>query len=286
MKRPQVVSAAVAGTSHLRRDLPCQDAVAWQVTAGGRLLAALADGAGSAALAEAGAAAAVAGAIAHLQSLADTETLGATATDWGAALVAALAAARGRLVALAEERQSPLREAACTAIVLVADQAGVAVAQVGDGAAILLGQAGANASAADGHLRALTVPPVGEYANVCPFLSDEDWESALQSQAWAGPVAGVALFSDGLQRVALKLPEGEPFAPFFAPLFAFVEALGGAIAPDPEDDRRDDSQDPPEGNPQAIAPADESLAAFLRSPRLSERTDDDLSLLLAVWPSP
>ena len=30
------------------------------------------------------------------------------------------------------------------------------------------------------------------------------------------------MFSDGLQRLALKLPEGTPHAPFFTPLFRFA----------------------------------------------------------------
>ena len=55
----RVVGVSVVGTSHLDRAVPCQDAHRYQVLSGGELLVAVADGAGSAARAEAGASRAV-----------------------------------------------------------------------------------------------------------------------------------------------------------------------------------------------------------------------------------
>ena len=55
----RVVAASAAGSAHLARGLPCQDAWAWRCLPTGPLLAAVADGAGSAARAELGAALAV-----------------------------------------------------------------------------------------------------------------------------------------------------------------------------------------------------------------------------------
>jgi hypothetical protein len=64
--------------------------------------------------------------------------------------------------------------------------------------------------------------------------------------------------SDGLQMIALKMPSREPYPGFFAPLFDFVA----------------DTKDGDE--------AQEQLLSFLKSPRVKEKTDDDLTLLLAA----
>jgi len=71
-------------------------------------------------------------------------------------------------------------------------------------------------------------------------------------------VRALAVMSDGLTRLALKLPANEPHPPFFQPLFAFASAADGQ------------------------AQAEEQLAAFLASERVCARTDDDKSLVIAV----
>lgn len=55
----RVIGRSVAGSAHVARNLPCQDALAWRELPDGRLILAVADGAGSAARSELGAAAAV-----------------------------------------------------------------------------------------------------------------------------------------------------------------------------------------------------------------------------------
>jgi hypothetical protein len=72
------------------------------------------------------------------------------------------------------------------------------------------------------------------------------------------PISRLAVMSDGLIRLALKMPAQEPHEPFFAPLFRFVEMI----------------TDPAEAEAQ--------LAAFLSSERVNARTDDDKSLVLAA----
>jgi len=71
-------------------------------------------------------------------------------------------------------------------------------------------------------------------------------------------LAGLALMSDGLSRLALQLPAYTPHAPFFIPLWAFAAQAGmGNLA-------------------------NQELAAFLASDRVCARTDDDKSLVIAV----
>jgi hypothetical protein len=162
----------------------------------------------------------------------------------------ALLSARDAVWMEAAARQIPSRELATTLIVVLATDRWIAAAQVGDGAAVVGGE--------NGVLRALTCPPTAEYANETIFLTSPGAIETAQVQFCRGPITCIALFSDGLQRLALKLPEGAPHAPFFAPLFRFTAEAADAEV------------------------AHHQLTAFLTSPRITDRADDDLTLLLAT----
>ena len=99
-------------------------------------------------------------------------------------------------------------------------------------------------------------PQVGEYANTTWFVTSADFEQMLQVRGEA--VDEVALFTDGLQMMALHFATRSVHRPFFEPLFA---ALRGAAQPE-----------------DLVVP----LRAFLDSPAVNERTDDDKTLVLAV----
>ena len=81
---------------------------------------------------------------------------------------------------------------------------------------------------------------------------------AVQVNHVRGDLQGVAMFSDGLQMLALKMPGATPHAPFFTPLFRFMRG---------------------EPDPQLRL---DQLQKLLQSPRISQRADDDLTLLLAT----
>lgn len=109
-----------------------------------------------------------------------------------------------------------------------------------------------------GELLALSLPAQGEYLNETVFLVSRDWASRLQLSVWRGRATGLAVFSDGLQMLALQMPAGIPHAPFFDPLFRFLAATA---------DQRE---------------ATAELERFLGSAGVRQRTDDDLTLVLAV----
>jgi hypothetical protein len=199
----RVVGASVRGTRHVREGAPCQDAHAWRVLPGGTVALAVADGAGSAAHAEAGAAAATRAA------------LDALAAD--GALDDALAAALGAVEAEAERRGVPARELATTLIVARAGPFGVEAAQIGDGALVV--------ESAEG-MRALTLPMGGEFVNETVFLTSPGALAAAQHASWSGTPLHLAAFSDGLQALALRQRDHAPHAPFFAPLFRFAGDAG------------------------------------------------------------
>jgi len=247
----QVVSALVRGTSHFKTNQPGQDRLRWEVLPGDRLLAVLADGAGSASFAEVGAE--LASNTAFTTFRARVVAPGTpTEAQWKQWLREALTAGRESVVAEAARREVRPRELASTLAILLVSRELVVAAQIGDGASVL--------GEADGELVAVTRPGLGEFINETTFVTADNALEAPQLEVRPGRWRRVAFFSDGLQLLALKLPAGEPHGPFFAPLFRFVAAR-------PE--------------PQA---ATAQLEAFLQSPRITDRTDDDLTLLLAVWP--
>ena len=98
----------------------------------------------------------------------------------------------------------------------------------------------------------------GEYANETHFIVQEDALDQLVVEVSDQPVSALAVFSDGLIRLALKMPAQEPHAPFFEPLFGFVRSV------------KNDAE------------AVDQLARFLASERVSARTDDDKALVLAT----
>lgn len=245
----RVVATSATGRRHRQQLQPCQDAVRWVSTPGGLLLAAVADGAGSAPCGEAGATTAVTAALAALTANADTgATLGAD-TPARALLRLAIDAALQSLRQAAGLRQAALGEYATTLLVCVAGTDGVAAAQIGDGA-VLVGTA-------PDRLETLTQPAAGEYLNETVFLTSEGALDRLQTAFWTGRARHVALFSDGLQMLALKMPGAVPHLPFFQPLWAWLSRL------------------------EDLEAGQRELLATLGSARFSERTDDDLTLLLA-----
>lgn len=247
----RVVAASVMGTSHEKRLQPCQDAHRWKLLPNGILIAAVADGAGSATLAEIGAEIAVNTAV---KSIAE-EGLKISENDpddcWHQLLTASLKMAREAVETEAQVREVKSRDLASTLILAIATPELIAVAQIGDGAAAI--------GDSDGNIIAVTVPPCGEYINETIFLISDNALETAQLRVWRGKLAHLAIFSDGLQMLALKMPEGAAHVPFFSPLFKFV------------------------GQVEDEGEAKEQLESFLKSPRVTERTDDDLTLLLASF---
>ena len=239
------VGASMCGTSHQTSAIPCQDAHYWQVGAGDMLIAAVADGAGSAELAEVGAAvaskSAVAAFYANGQVSGDDKGIRSSLND-------ALKEAQKAVKAEATARKVEVRQLATTLILVVATPELVGAAQVGDGIAVVQDR--------DGNITGLTTPAGGEHVNETTFLNSRRDLKHAQFSVWRGALTHVAILSDGLQRLALNMPSGVPHTPFFAPLFKFVS------------------------NTPESTQAQQQLQMFLASPRVTDNTTDDLTLVL------
>lgn len=244
-----VVGTAVRGTAHQRMNLPCQDVVGYRVLPGGILLAAVADGAGTASFSDQGAWTAVEKVLGHLEIALGGSMSGSSERLKGI-MRDVFRTARETILQLAEESGVKPREFACTLAAAAVSPGVLVTGLVGDGVIIFRDSSG--------ELFCATRLQRGEYANETHFLVEEDALEVAVFEVIDRPVNALALMSDGLVRLALKMPAQEPYLPFFQPLFHFVEMKAG------DDDAVD------------------RLAVFLNSARVNERTDDDKALVLAV----
>lgn len=246
----RVVAASVRGTSHERVKQLCQDAHHWQMLPEGVLVAAVADGAGSATLGKVGAIVAAQTAVETICLKEAMPQLPSDDQGWQSLLTNALEAAKTAVEAEAVVCRMTPRDLATTLIIVVATPDLIAAAQIGDGVAV--------AADPQGNLIALTAPQRGEYINETTFLVSPNALETAQVNLWRGATTNIAVLSDGLQMLALEMTENTPHTPFFSPLFRFVGEVTDATE------------------------AKEQLVAFLRSERITKRTDDDLTLLLAT----
>lgn len=235
--------ASIARTVSHGRDKPCQDAHAIWAT-GDTLVLAVADGAGSARHGGVGAQLAVTAALAHLTDPTVLEPLGP------AELKTTVACARGVLELAAGRYDTPMRDFATTLLVAVIAQTGCYGAQVGDGAIVVCLEGSRDPTL-------LTRPLHGQYINQTRFLTDTAYGNHLQV-ATTGPVNAVALFSDGLEPVAVDYVSGTLFTPLFRSLFSWINRHGSLIH------------------------LETTLRDLLTGARLAQRCHDDKSLVVAV----
>lgn len=229
------------GESHLAARLPCQDRI-WWAGGAGWLVAALADGVGSAAASDLGAQTAVRTAVEVAARLCRRSRAGGLER----LLPATFLATRHRLRAVAAEHDREPRDLACTLALLVVSGDVVQAAQIGDGVAVVRG--------ADQALSVAAPPMRGEFANEATFLTTGAalTRPAVRTMALA-EVEAFALSSDGLRLLITERgATGEPYEPFFDDVF---RAVGdGAASAD--------------------------LIGFLE--RADDRTGDDKSLIVGV----
>ena len=242
-----VVGASVSGTSHQEMGTPCQDAHAFRISPTGELIIAIADGAGSAPHSAEGAALVVQCAVDSLSWACQQGALG-DAEVGQVAMRQCFADAIRALEELALEKGIPISQFATTLTcsVVTADMA--VLGQIGDGFVV--------AQDEENMMFSLSRPQRGEYANEAYFLSTPQAMSYVDISVHIMDMRALALSTDGLLRLALRLPGYEPHQPFFTPLFNFIR--------DVEDEELGTRQ----------------LYEFLVSPRVCARTEDDKTLIL------
>lgn len=245
----RVVAAKAIGTAHQANGSACQDAYCVEQD-DKTLLIFVADGAGSVAYGGEGAKLAVQTAVTWMQArLVETPLVdtGFPETWPGDCLVAV----RDRLQEQATAAGHALRDYACTLLGVVISGGQCLIMQLGDGAIVLDNGEGWQLPIA---------PMIGEYANMTVFVSDVAAAARLVSLQLPVPRA-LAVFSDGLQGLALDLKKNCVHAPFFTPFFDVLAKV----------------------NDEQLADLPQALQKFLDSPAVTARTDDDKTLVLAYW---
>ncbi|MCW2242294.1 hypothetical protein M2351_006950 [Azospirillum canadense] len=215
------------------------------------LVAVVSDGAGSAAHSDIGSGLACSLFVDELRALLETGGSVADVTpdftrDW-------LRRFSAEIAVRAEAMECSPRELACTLLGAVVSESRAVFLQVGDGAIVF-----STAQEPDA-MEVAVWPQQGEFANVTFFATDLTAGDRIAHRAVEERIDRLAMFSDGLQMLALSFADRSAFRPFFDPLFGTLEGA-------PED---------------AVANLSDPLEEFLSSPRVNGRTDDDKSLILA-----
>jgi hypothetical protein len=193
----QVLGEATVGLAHVRKNLPCQDAV--HVQAVPRLCLVAADGAGSALVSELGAQAVVSG-MARLVTSFDRQ-IGRLldhpdsnrneANEWALLLVKH---ARGLLEDIAALHRRSLRDVRCTLLMIIAGAESGLWLKVGDGSLLIEHRASAEAET---HCQTLGDLGKGEYANETVFLDAIKPDEVQWDFISMHGVCGAAIMSDG-----------------------------------------------------------------------------------------
>jgi hypothetical protein len=241
-------AARATGVSHLKADIPCQDYFACVALPHSAFVAAVADGAGSAAMAEQGAQIAVDAVITYLK-----ESLEENRTDYDLLLREAAAAARDAVIDEAHHQGAVPRNYASTLLAVVLTSKGGGALQIGDGVIVV--------SDDDEGWSWMFWPQRGEYANTTHFLTDENAIDRIEIDVFRGAIKDVALMSDGLEPLALHYASKTVYDPFFTGMFQPLLKAEGS---------------------EEIDQLSVLLESFLSSDQVRSRTDDDTSLILAT----
>ncbi len=243
---------ASRGSSHIKTDTRLQDAFSCSsISVGSNQLfyGVVADGAGSASFGGQGASIVCRTMVTSIRALAGSGQLFPTDEQ----IESWIDASRDRINVAAQRRNLLPRDFASTLVAVLTSGEESVVVHIGDGCAVFR----------DLHSEewvAPTWPEHGEFASTTYFVTDEN-SLRIRIYRVGAPISAVALFTDGLERLALDFQTKQPFAGFFSGIFKPL------------------LQDIPPGKHVGLS---KSLKAFLDSETITNRTDDDKSLIIAI----
>ncbi len=243
-----ILGASVQGTQHIQESLPLQDAFEFRTAGDNTLLIGVADGLGSAPLSAIGAHLAVTASLNWLKA-ALWSGFPQSEQEWEDLIQETVINARTAIEELAQDQNIAIDDFATTLLLAIATPDILVTGQIGDGAVV--------AMQSTGPLLTISEPQNGEYINETFSITSKNAPLPLHVGINPMAVDCLALFTDGLQRLALHQQDNSPHEPFFKPLFDQMPGI----------------EDP--------AKAVSNLANFLSSDRVNALTGDDKTLVLA-----
>lgn len=251
--------ASVAGVSHIKEGRACQDNCACEVIHskdnGEILIAVASDGAGSAECGETGSR--------LICSIIKEEIInflekGFSLRDITREILRGwIVEFQKEVLYIAKDNGRTLRDYACTLIGAIVGLYEEVYFQIGDGAIVVLPRHYPR------KYKCIFWPHRGEYENTTFFATDKDAAQYLKFKAVASAgdtIINIAVFTDGIQRLALYYESQAPFEGFFGPMFRGLDTL----------------------KRKNIEEINAFLDRFLSSEKVNSRTDDDKTLILAA----
>lgn len=248
----KIIRASTIGTSHITSGSLCQDSCYADVIRAADdqeyLVVLVSDGAGSAKEGGMGAELTCETAISRISASLENE-LDVFFTEQN--IITLIENIRGVISDKAQADSLSVKDFACTFLGTVIGCRQSLFFQIGDGAIVL---------SVNNVQGVVFWPDSGVFANMTYFVTDHDALSNLHIQISNVSFDEIAVFTDGIQRLALSFEQQCPHPPFFDPMFAVLRKQ----------------------LPEHCDELDGQLIQFLNSPAVNERTDDDKTLILAT----
>lgn len=248
----KAIGKSVGGTSHTAAGKGCEDAlqhlIERDINGEDVLICCASDGAGSALYAGEASAFCTSEVLSALSRVAAS---GAELTE--AHIYSLLEDIYEDLQTQAASNEVELNEYSCTLLGCYITGARAVFFQIGDGAVIR--------DDASGAYTYIWWPQNGEYQNATSFLIDDKSFGNLNITILEERIDEVALFTDGLQMLALNNESKQVHQPFFTSLFPHLRVAGDGYKTDI---------------------LNRKLEEYLDSKAINDRTDDDKTLFLAT----
>lgn len=254
MTMPALFGARVTGPSHIKKGIPCQDAMAFEAIRESTAVIAVSDGLGSAEFSEKGSEIAVRAAvrmIADLFSEKIGDTVLADITKNREIIEKSFLHAREEIRRYAEDNNMQSGQLACTLMVVLIDRNYLSCGHVGDGGIVGI---------REGEPEIISDPGYSEYINETTPITSDKWRSDLRIKVNIPGPDSVSVFTDGCQRAVLTKKGGEyqPHIPFFSPFDRYISSI------------------------KDFDEASEDLKNLLSSGMMTENSEDDKTFVVGV----
>jgi len=248
----KVIGQSVIGSSHIQNGKTCEDALCCQLITieneNEALIGFVSDGAGSAKYAANASQTTVKLAVGIAQNL-----IGSGIEIGEEHLLALVEQVYDALNTMAKELNEPINEFSCTLLGFIILPERACFLQIGDGAIVR--------ADATGYFTHIWWPHNGEYQNTTTFLIDDPNFPNLRTKIIEESISEVAIFTDGLQMLALNNETETVHQPFFNNLFKWLRKAS---------------------DEEHVSILNNKLNEYLAGDIINNRTDDDKTLFLAT----